>query len=560
VSTGGESDDRGSDAEERARHWEELKRRRAERDARLEEMEKRGELGGKPVSREAEVGASGILEKMREGEGRPQNPVYQREQEAARRSAETKRRARTGLALLACAGVALFAVTMLLGSTPYTVTASFENASQLVNGNEVVMGGTRVGTVDSVELGDEGQALVTFSLDEPYAPLHRGTVATVRSFSLSGIANRQIQLTVPPEGAAGPEIEDGGSLDQSETVSAVDLDHIFNTLDDETVADLKKVIRGFEISYEGVGEQANEGIRYMNPFLSTSRQLFAELTYDERALERLIVDGSQLSGALAERRDDVSSLVTNLNQTMGALARQKTALATSINQLPDFLRNFNTTAVNLRATLDDLDPLVDASKPVAIKLRPFFAEFRGAASNLVPTIRDLDVIVKDPGADNDLVDLTRLQDPLAEIAVGPVQRNGATREGTFPEATTALTDSLTQLSFFRAYTPELVGWFDDFGRSGVTDANGGIGRIGTTFNSFTFAPPTTPGGLPIPIVDIIGGGDFGADTPLEQLATIDTGNTQRCPGSNERPAPDGSNPFTDGGELDCDPDQIPPGP
>src|SRR5687768_12481635 len=161
-------------------------------------MEKRGELGGKPVSREAEVGASGILEKMREGEGRPQNPVYQREQEAARRSAETKRRAQTGLALLVCAGVALFAATMLLGSTPYTVTASFQDASQLVNGNEVVMGGTRVGTVDSVELGDQGQALVTFHLDEPYAPLHRGTVATVRSFSLSGIANRQIQLTVPP--------------------------------------------------------------------------------------------------------------------------------------------------------------------------------------------------------------------------------------------------------------------------------------------------------------------------------------------------------------------------
>src|SRR5687768_12625903 len=171
---------------------------------------------------------------------------------------------------------------------------------------------------------------------------------------------------------------------------------------------------------------------------------------------------------------------------MGALARQKTSLATSINQLPDFLRNFNTTAVNLRATLDDLDPLVDASKPVAIKLRPFFAEFRGAASNLVPTIRDLDVIVKHPGADNDLVDLTKLQDPLAEIAVGPVQRNGATREGTFPEATTALTDSLTQLSFFRAYTPELVGWFNDFGpQSGIAEANGALPRIGTTFNTFS---------------------------------------------------------------------------
>ena len=551
----------GSDADERARHWEELKQRRRDRDARLEEMEKRGELGGKPVAREAESGASGILEKMRAGEGRPQNPVYEREQKDAQRAVAVRRRARTGLAILTLAGVALVAVTMLLGEKPYSVTASFENASQVVNGNEVVMGGARVGTVDAVELGDDGQALVTFHLDEPYAPLHRGTTATVRSFSLSGIANRQIQLTTPPEGSEGEEIPDGGSLDQSETVSAVDLDHIFNTLDAETVADLKKVIRGFEISYEGVGEQANEGTRYLNPFLSTSRQLFAELTFDERSLERLIVDGAQLSGAVAERRDDVSSLVTNLNQTMGALAAQKTSLATSINQLPDFLRNFNTTAVNLRATLDDLDPLVDASKPVAIKLRPFFAEFRGAADNLVPTIRDLDVIVKDPGPDNDLVDLTKLQDPLAEIAVGPVRDNGATRQGAFPEATTALTDSLTQLSFFRAYTPELVGWFNDFGPgSGIADANGGIPRIGTTFNTFSAAAPVVPGGLPVPIIDIIGGGGFGADSPQEQLDALNTGNFNKCPGANERPAPDGSNPFTDGGTIDCDPSQYPPGP
>ena len=55
---------------------------------------------------------------------------------------------------------------------------------------------------------------------------------------------------------------------------------------------------------------------------------------------------------------------------MNAIGNQKEALAQSIAGLPDFMRNFNTTAVNLRATLDDLDPLVDASKPVATRLGP----------------------------------------------------------------------------------------------------------------------------------------------------------------------------------------------
>ena len=433
------------------------------------------------------------------------------------------------------------------GSEPYKVTASFENASQLVGGEEVVVGGTGVGLVDEIELGDNGEALVTFSIEEDgYTPLRRGTRATIRSSSLSGIANRQVQLTLPPSSEGGAEIEDGGRMAQSETVSAVDLDQIFNTLDDETVADLKKVIRGFELSYEGVGEQANRGFRYLNPFLSTSRRLFAELTRDERALEQLIVDGSQVSGAVAERRDDLSALIGNLNQTMGAIGRQKTSLAAAVRQLPGFMRAFNTTAVNLRATLDDVDPLVDASKPVAKRLQPFFREFRAASANLVPTIADLDTAIKRPGEANDLVDLNRLQPALTKIAIGPVNRNGAERDGAFPESVRSLDDSLTQLSFFRAYMPELTGWFDDFGHTGIVDASGGIGRIGTTFNSFSLSP----NGLP----------DIAAtQTPTEIQNALDLNNLERCPGSNERPYPDGSNPYTENGTLDCNPNQIPPG-
>ncbi len=469
------------------------------------------------------------------------------------------------MAALVAAAVVIF-LLLSGGDSPYRVTAHFENASQLVKGNEVVIGGTSVGLVDEIELGDNGEALVTFHLDESHAPLPEGTKATVRSFSLSGIANRQIQLTLPPEGADPAEIPDGGELTQADTVSEVDLDQIFNTLDDKTVADLKKVIRGFEVSTDGVGEQANKGFVYLNPFLSTSRRLFAELTLDERALEQLIVDGSQLSGAVAAKRDDVAALVTNLNETMGAIGRQRSALASAVSDLPAFMRNFNTTSVNLRATLDDLDPLVDASKPVAVRLRPFFSEFRAASANLVPTIRDLDQVIKAPGKDNDLVELTRLQNPLTKIAIGPVKRNGATRRGAFPESTQSLQDSLKQLAFFRAYTPELTGWFDDFGHSGIVDANGGIGRIGTTFNTFSLSPNALPDGgglvpdLPLPIPDLplpdIGGP---VQTPRQQIAGLDIGNLERCPGSNERPAPDGSNPFTDGGTLDCDPDQIPPG-
>jgi phospholipid/cholesterol/gamma-HCH transport system substrate-binding protein len=450
---------------------------------------------------------------------------------------------------LVVAGVAV-AILLLGNGNSYKVTAEFENASQLVEGNEVVVAGTAVGSVEKISLGDNGEALVEFAVNGDYSPLPRGTTATITPFSLSGIANRQVKLTLPPEGQEGEPIPDGGRMDQSETVSAVDLDEIFNTLDERTVNNLKKVIKGFEISYDGVGEQANRGFRYLNPFLSTSRRVFSELTFDERAFERLIVDTSRLSGALAARSPDISLLIHNLNLMMNAIGRQKVALAEAVANLPDFMRQFNTTAVNLRTTLDDLDPLIDASKPVARKLRPFFAELRGATRDLVPTVKDLDAIVLRKGGANDLVELTKLNVPLAKIAIGPVRRNGARRQGAFPESVDSLEGGLPQLAFFRAYTPELLGWFDDFGKSGIYDATGGIGRISTTFNQFTVSPAT---GLP----DILG------STPLdpeEQFDNIDTNNLERCPGANERDPGDNSTPFTDNGTLDCDPSQVPVGP
>jgi phospholipid/cholesterol/gamma-HCH transport system substrate-binding protein len=459
---------------------------------------------------------------------------------------------RRALVIAVVAVVAVAALLVLTASDDgdYEVTAEFTNASQLVDGNVVTIGGIDVGRVGDIRLADNGNALVDFTVDDDYAPLRRGTIAQVRSFSLSGVANRQIELTLPPASRGGDEIPDGGRMTRAETVSEVDLDQIFNMLDDETVADLKNVIKGFATSYSGVGEEANRGFKYLNPFLSTSRRTFAELTRDTPALEQLIVNGAQLSRTVASRRDDLSALVGNLDAMMNAIARQRTALTAALEQLPGFMRNFNTTAVNLRATLDDLDPLVAASMPVAERLGPFFRNFRAASADLVPTVRDLNRVVAAPGRDNDLVDLTRLQPQLARIAVGPVRRNGERRRGALPEASTALRDSLDELAFFRAYTPELTNWFDGFGHSGIIDANGGIGRIGTTFNTFSVSVND------LPIVDLAG---LLKQTAAEQRALLDIGNYARCPGSNERPAPDGSNPWTEGGSIDCDPSIIPPG-
>jgi phospholipid/cholesterol/gamma-HCH transport system substrate-binding protein len=459
-------------------------------------------------------------------------------------------------AVLALLGaIAVVVLLVIGGGGGYTVTAKFENASQLVTGNNVSIAGAPVGSVKEISLADDGQALVKMEIsDDAYSPLPAGTHATVRSQSLSGIANRYVSLDLPSSNSGG-SIPLGGEIAQADTTSEVDLDQFFNTLNKPTIEGLKRLIRGFARAYDGVGPQANQGFYYLNPFLSTSRRVFSELNSDQANLEGLVVDAASLTSALDQKSPEISSLVANLNGMLGTIGEQQASLASAVGQLPDFMRQFDTTAVNLRAALDDLQPLVNATRPVARKLQPFAKRLRGFARDAVPTVQGLDGIIKAPGAANDLIELVSLQDPLAEIGVGPVNRNGATREGALPASAQAFSDSLNQVSTLRAYAPELSGWFDDFGHSGFPDAFGGIGRISTTLNAFSAGTP--PVACPN-ILQILPGGICDALSPDDVLQGLGIKQLQRCPGSNERGLTEDQ--LTHGGTVECDPTEVPLGP
>jgi phospholipid/cholesterol/gamma-HCH transport system substrate-binding protein len=458
-------------------------------------------------------------------------------------------------AVLALVGAVIVVLLLVLGGgSSYTVTAVFQNASQLVTGNNVSVAGAPVGSVKKISLSDDGQALVELEIsDSSYAPLPDGTHATIRSQSLSGIANRYVDLDLPPK-PDGKTISSGGDIPQADTTSEVDLDQLFNTLNKPTVDHLKQVITGFARAYEGVGAKANRGFHYLNPFLSTSRRVFSELNSDQANLEGLVVDAAGLTSTLDAKSPEISSLVANLNGMLGTIGAQQQSLSSAVGQLPGFIRQFDTTAVNLRAALDDVQPLVDATRPVARKLKPFARRLRGFARDAVPTVRGVNASLRQPGAANDLVELTRLQNPLAEIGVGPVNRNGASRPGALPASSDALRDSLDQVSTLRAYSPELTGWFDDFGHSGFPDAFGGIGRISTTLNAFT---PGVPGVNVCSFLEVLGSlcSALNGDDLYNALGAKFL---RRCPGSNERGLSEDQ--LTQGGTVDCDPNEVPLGP
>ena len=454
-------------------------------------------------------------------------------------------------AALAALLVVAIVVAVLLLSGPgssYIVKARFQNAAQLVKGNLVQTGGAPVGKVTNIDLTPDGQAEVTMKIEKDYAPLRRGTLATVRQASLSGVANRYIDLRMAPQ--SGEKIPDGGVIEQDSTTTAVDLDQLFNTFDPDTREALQGVINGSARQQKGQGKEFNEGIAYLNPSLAASSRLFRELNRDTPLLERFIVSSSQLVTDIADRRDDLAGLVDDLATTTTAIGNQSSALAETIGRLPAFERRANTTFLNLRAALDDLDPLVDASKPVAKKLRPFMDELRPLARDARPTLNDLSKVIRRRGEANDLVELTRLQVPLRDVTTRRFNANGKVRDGAFKASRDALKGNTPEFAFFRPYTPDLLGWFDDFSHSGVYDALGAVSRVGIHANAFAL---TGAGGA----------GQFELVPPQLRgqalQATLERRQNNRCPGGGDHRTDDGSGPWKPSPDYPCDASQVLPG-
>jgi phospholipid/cholesterol/gamma-HCH transport system substrate-binding protein len=452
-------------------------------------------------------------------------------------------RALAAFTLLAAAAVALL---LALNSGGYMVHAEFTSAAQVVKGAEVQIAGRRVGTVTSVGLGSGWKAVLDLDIDPAVAPLREGTTAVIRQVSLSGVANRYVDLQMPP-GNQQHTIPDGGIIDTQHTRPVVDVDQLFNTLQPRDRRGLREIVRGFGDQIDGRSSQAAAGFGYLDPSLAANGRLFAELTRDRPALERFVVDNAKLASDVAARRDALSGLVDQLANFTGTLGRRRAELGRSIELLPTFLRRANTTFVNLRGTLDDLQPtLVNDAGPVAHRLGPVLAQLRPFAHEARPTLASRAAALRSPGRADDLVDVTRSAVPLRDQLVRTAQRDGAQRRGTLPELTDALAGQTPAFADLRPYAPDLVGWFDDFSHSGLLDANGGVSRTSLTTNAFTSVNGVL---TPVPL-----------DLRQPVLrATAALGQNNRCPGAAEHRASDGSNPNRPTDDFNCDPNQVLPG-
>jgi phospholipid/cholesterol/gamma-HCH transport system substrate-binding protein len=443
-------------------------------------------------------------------------PVAAKPQGEEKRSAPSRGTTPARIAAIAALAVVVIVLAIVLfsGGGSHKYTFLFQNAGQLVNDNQVLVGGSPVGTVSSIELSPENLAEVNVEVEQT---LHEGTTAVIRATSLSGVANHYLSISPGPN--SSPALEEGATLGLASTTTPVDIDQLFNSFPPKVREGLQNFIKGNGQIYAGRGREANESYKYFGTALNRATAFASELNADEQLLSRFLVSSGKLTTAVAGRGEALSSAISNATTAFKSISSQNVALDRSLREFPPVLRQSNTTFVNLRAALDDVEPLINTAKPATKNLAPFFAELRPVLSKFIPFTRNLGLALSRPGGHNDTAELLATL-PTVEQMAGK----------TFPHAESAIAAFQPQLNFIRSYTPDVFNGIAKLGQvSGYYDGNGHYVRVATGLQN-TFRDDN---------------GELNAIPRSEQLVPLGqpTGSPKRCPGGASQAPADNSAPY-----------------
>ena len=428
--------------------------------------------------------------------------------------------------------IAVTAVVLKGGGGHYAVRAVFEDAGQLVKGDRVSVGGITVGSVTDISLDDANQAIVTLKVtDKAFRPLHAGTTATIRSPSLSTQASRYVSLAPGPN--SGPPLRDGSRIGAENTRGIVDLDELFNTLDYQTRSNLQGVVHGMADQFgSGQARSANRALAMLNPALAQTHRLTSQLTRDQHAFERFIVESAAVVSSIAPRDPDLAHGITSGAALSDKLAGQDTTISDLLERSPGVLRQASRTLAGVDRGLRATRPTLRAARPVAPRLAEVLRLVAPVARRSRPAVRDLSALL--PDVETALRGLPRLQ-----------QVGGRA----FAETTSTLQRTEPKVAELRPYVPDVVaGLINGFGGNvaGYYDANGRYARIGFELPpDFLVQGGQALGGSVSDLLNSGFGGGFKLKFP------------NYCPGGSTMPA-DGSAPFVPAEvKSHCDPAATP---
>lgn len=235
------------------------------------------------------------------------------------------------LSVVAVAAVVLAAILLMLPQDDRKyLTASFPRTVSLYEGSDVRILGVPVGTVESVTPSGT-DVTVRLSYDAKYK-VPEDAEAVIVTPSIVG--DRFVQLTPVYEG--GPALADGAELSTESTSTPLELDEIYQSIDDLTVAlgpegankegALTRLLDTTARNFAGQGEQFNQSIKDLGKLTGTLDNNKEELFGTAEQMQRFV-------SALAENDQTVRDFNESLAAAADVLEGERDDLAASLRNL-----------------------------------------------------------------------------------------------------------------------------------------------------------------------------------------------------------------------------------
>lgn len=285
-----------------------------------------------------------------------------------------------GLRILALVviGVLVIAAVMTFrgGSAPKVLEASFPRTVSIYEGSDVRVLGVPVGEVVTVEPAGT-TVKVTMEYDAEVKVPEDVKAAIVAP---SVVGDRYVQLT--PVYTKGPVLEDGATLDVDRTAIPLELDQIYQSLDDIAVAlgpdgankdgALTRLLQSTAENFGGQGEQFNETIRNLSRFTTTLDNNKDALFDTAREVERFVNALEENDQTVRDFNDSLAAASSVLEGERDDLAAALRNLGVATEQVSSFVRE------NEQALSENVAGLVQVTD-ILVKQRAALDETLSAA-------------------------------------------------------------------------------------------------------------------------------------------------------------------------------------
>jgi len=248
----------------------------------------------------------------------------------------------------------------------YRLTAEVPNAASIVPGNEVRIGGVRVGLIEDVVPipEDDGgvKAGLVMKLDKSIEPLPVDSTVVIRARSALGLKYLEIDRGDSDDGFA-----EGATIPVSQaTPEPVEYDELINTFDTPTRKAIKINLDEFGSTLAGRGPDLNEAIGLLKPLLPRLERVTRNLSSQDTNLAGFFDALEQSASAVAPIAETQAQMFVNLDGALGAFAEVAR---------PYLQESISLTPPALEATTQDL-PVI---RPFIVNNRKFIQDLGPAA-------------------------------------------------------------------------------------------------------------------------------------------------------------------------------------